>query len=57
MSHGLDIAVVAVASGCVLAWSLVSARLERWDVSAPIAFVVRGSRSSGCSHSWCSGWW
>ena len=42
MSHGLDIAVLAVASGCVLVWSLVSARLERWDVSAPIAFVVLG---------------
>ena len=42
MNHGLDIAVLAVVSGCVLAWSLVSARLERWDVSAPIAFVVLG---------------
>jgi sodium/hydrogen antiporter len=42
VSHGLDIAVLAVVSSCVLAWSLVSARLERWDVSAPIAFVVLG---------------
>ncbi len=42
MNHGLDIAVLAVVSGCVLAWSLVSARLERWDVSAPIAFVGLG---------------
>ncbi len=42
MNHGLDIAVLAVVSASVLAWSLVSARLERWDVSAPIVFVVLG---------------
>jgi sodium/hydrogen antiporter len=42
VNHGPDIAVLAVVSACVLAWSLVSARLERWDVSAPIAFVVLG---------------
>jgi sodium/hydrogen antiporter len=42
VNHGLDLAVLAVVSACVLAWSLVSARLERWDVSAPIAFVVLG---------------
>ena len=42
MNHGLDIAVLAVVSACVLVWGLVSARLERWDVSAPIAFVVLG---------------
>jgi sodium/hydrogen antiporter len=42
VNHGLDIAVLAVVSACVVAWSLVSARLERLDVSAPIAFVVLG---------------
>ena len=42
MSHDLDIAALAVVSACVLVWGLVSARLERWDVSAPIAFVVLG---------------
>jgi NhaP-type Na+/H+ or K+/H+ antiporter len=42
MNNGLDIAVLAVVSACVLVWSLVSGRLERWDVSAPIAFVVLG---------------
>ena len=42
MTHDLNIAALAVVSACVLIWGLVSARLERWDVSAPIAFVVLG---------------
>jgi NhaP-type Na+/H+ or K+/H+ antiporter len=42
MNHEPDIAVLAVVSACVLLWGLVSARLERWDVSAPIAFVLLG---------------
>ena len=42
MTHDLDIAALAVVSACVIVWGLVSARLERWDVSAPIAFVVLG---------------
>ncbi|MGA2474775.1 MAG: cation:proton antiporter [Acidimicrobiales bacterium] len=42
MNHDLNIAALAVVSACVIIWGLVSARLERWDVSAPIAFVVLG---------------
>ena len=42
MTHGLDTAVLAAAAGCVILWSLVSARLERWLITAPIAFVVMG---------------
>jgi NhaP-type Na+/H+ or K+/H+ antiporter len=42
MNHDLGLASLAVISACVLLWGLVSARLERWDVSAPIAFVVLG---------------
>ena len=42
MAHDLNLAVVAVISACVVLWGLVSARLERWNVSAPIAFVVLG---------------
>ena len=42
MNHELNIAALAVVSACVLLWGLVSGRLERWDVSAPIAFVVLG---------------
>ena len=42
MSHGLDTAVLAAAAGCVILWSLVSARLERVFITAPIAFVVMG---------------
>jgi sodium/hydrogen antiporter len=41
MDHDL-IATIAVVSGCVVVWGLVSARLEKWDVTAPIAFVVLG---------------
>ncbi len=41
MEHEVT-ATIAVVSVCVIVWGLVSARLERWDVSAPIAFVVLG---------------
>jgi sodium/hydrogen antiporter len=42
MAHDLNLAVLAVVSACVVLWGLVSSRLERWNVSAPIAFVVLG---------------
>ncbi len=42
MSHGLDTAALATAAGCIILWSLVSHRLERWNISAPIAFVAMG---------------
>ncbi len=42
VNHDLNIAALAVGSACVIIWGLVSARLERWDVSAPTAFVVLG---------------
>ena len=42
MNHDLNITALAVVSACVIIWGLVSARLERWDVSAPMAFVVLG---------------
>ncbi|MFZ0251691.1 MAG: cation:proton antiporter [Acidimicrobiales bacterium] len=42
MAHDLNLAALAVISGCVVVWGLVSSRLERWNVSAPIAFVVLG---------------
>ena len=42
MSHGLDTAVLATTAGCIIVWSLVSARLERVFITAPIAFVVMG---------------
>jgi NhaP-type Na+/H+ or K+/H+ antiporter len=40
--HEFNAAAVAVISGCVIVWGLVSARLERWEVTAPIAFLVLG---------------
>jgi NhaP-type Na+/H+ or K+/H+ antiporter len=42
VNHDLNIAALAVVSACMIIWGLVSARLERWDVSAPMAFVVLG---------------
>jgi sodium/hydrogen antiporter len=42
MEHGLDTAALAVVAGCVVLWGLVSARLERISITAPIAFVVLG---------------
>jgi sodium/hydrogen antiporter len=33
---------LAVAAAAVIAWSLLSARLERWRISAPMLFVVVG---------------
>jgi NhaP-type Na+/H+ or K+/H+ antiporter len=42
MEHTSGFAALAVFSACVIVWGLVSGRLERWDVSAPIAFVVLG---------------
>ena len=42
MHNELSITTLAVVSACVLVWGLVSARLERWDISAPIAFVLLG---------------
>ena len=42
MSHDLSAETLAVVSACIVLWGMVSARLERWDVSAPIAFVVLG---------------
>jgi NhaP-type Na+/H+ or K+/H+ antiporter len=42
MPHELDVAVIAVIAASALLWSLVSARLERVYISAPMAFVVLG---------------
>jgi NhaP-type Na+/H+ or K+/H+ antiporter len=40
--HQLNATAIAVMSGCVIVWGLVSARLQRWEVTAPIAFLVLG---------------
>ena len=42
MGHDSGFAALAVVSACVILWGLVSGRLERFDVSGPIAFVVLG---------------
>ena len=42
MEHGLDTQVLVVVSACVVLWALVSGLLQRWSVSAPIAFVALG---------------
>ncbi len=42
MSAELNLETLAVVSACVVVWGLVSARLERWAISPPIAFVILG---------------
>ncbi|HXX91571.1 MAG TPA: cation:proton antiporter [Acidimicrobiales bacterium] len=40
--HALNVTALSVVAACVVLWGLVSARLERWQVTAPIAFVLLG---------------
>lgn len=42
MEHGLNLSVVAVVAVALVGWSLVSARLERWNITAPMVFVAVG---------------
>ncbi len=42
MDHGINTEAIVVVSACLVLWSLFSARLSRWFVSAPLAFVVLG---------------
>ncbi|HUO47245.1 MAG TPA: cation:proton antiporter [Acidimicrobiales bacterium] len=42
VDHALDATTLAVVAGTLVAWGLVSARLERWQITAPIAFVLVG---------------
>jgi NhaP-type Na+/H+ or K+/H+ antiporter len=42
VEHGLDAYTLAVVAACVVVWSFVSGRLERWSISAPIAFLLMG---------------
>jgi sodium/hydrogen antiporter len=42
VEHGIDTGALAVVATCFVLWGLISGRLERTNVSAPIAFVVLG---------------
>lgn len=42
MSEGVDFGVVAIIAGALALWTMVSGRLERKDLSAPIALVLVG---------------
>lgn len=42
MEHGLDTELVVVVAAVVVGWGLVSARVERFDLSAPLVFVAMG---------------
>jgi hypothetical protein len=39
----VDATVIAVATAALFAWGLISNRLERADVTAPIAFIAVGA--------------
>jgi len=40
--QGFDVQALVVVSACLAVWGLVSSRLQRLNVSAPIAFVLMG---------------
>ena len=42
MEHELNPEILAVLAGCIVLWGVVGARLQRYDVTAPVAFVVLG---------------
>ncbi len=42
MNHGLDPAALATAAACIVVWSVLSARLERLSIGAPIFFLILG---------------
>ena len=39
---GLDAGALAIVAACIVVWTLLSGRLERLFITAPIAFVVMG---------------
>ena len=43
----MDVTAVAVVAGTVFVWGVVSARLERADLTAPIVFVAVGAVLAG----------
>jgi NhaP-type Na+/H+ or K+/H+ antiporter len=42
MDHTTAVASLSAFAACVLLWGLVAARMDRWHVTAPMAFVVLG---------------
>jgi NhaP-type Na+/H+ or K+/H+ antiporter len=42
MDHSLNVTALAVVAACLALWGLTSARLARWQVTAPMAFVLLG---------------
>ncbi len=42
MEQGLNLVVTAVVAGSIVVWGMVSGRLQRWNISAPMFFVLAG---------------
>jgi NhaP-type Na+/H+ or K+/H+ antiporter len=42
MGHTVSVTALSVIAACILGWGLVAARVERWHVTAPMAFVILG---------------
>jgi NhaP-type Na+/H+ or K+/H+ antiporter len=42
MDHAIDLHVVAILAGSTVLWGLFSRRLERWNITAPMAFLAFG---------------
>ncbi len=42
LGQGIDPQALAIVAGCILLWGLVSARLERWNVTPAMTFIAFG---------------
>jgi len=42
LTHELNTEAIAVIAGCFVLWGALARRLERWNLSAPLVFVVFG---------------
>lgn len=42
MEHGMSLEVVVVLSASLVIWGIVNSRVERWNITAPMTFLVVG---------------
>ncbi len=42
MDHGINAVVIVAVAACLAGWGAVSARMARWNVTGPLAFMVLG---------------
>ena len=42
MDHEVDLTAVTIVAACFVIWGLLSAKLQRFNITAPVAFVALG---------------